>query len=612
MKGLRFFQTIHFKLIIIYVLLILISMQLIGIFFVKSLEHYFMNNLSDLLNNKAYLLSVYVEPMMANNQNGVSKKSMADLNDVVNNLFANSRDDIEEIQVIDANGIVLTTSRPDHQSIIGKKNTQTLVSRALQNITDERTLRDPQDGKIKEVIARPVSGEGKVMGAVYIVASMDQTFGMINRINRIFITGTMIALGLTALLGIILSRTITKPIQAITKQADAIAEGNFNRQLKVMGRDEIGQLSMAINYMTNRLKEALSLNEEEKEKFASILLNMNDGVIATDDLGRVIVINRRAQQMLHVDEEDVLEKDIGEVLDIPKEDIGKHVLGEERSMQIEYDGSDRQHELSLRISFSLIHRRGRGVTGTIAVLQDVTEQERLEQSRKEFVANVSHELRTPLTTIKSYLEALDDGTLEDTELAQHFVGVTRSETERMIRLVSDLLQLSRLDSKQATMHKEETNIEEMLDEVADRFSFQLQQKYIEMHLETEEQLPEVSMDRDQIDQVLDNLVSNAIKYTPEGGSIYLRAVEKEPQVLEIAVEDTGMGIPNKDLERIFERFYRVDKARSRSMGGTGLGLSIAREIIKAHGGQISLQSEYNQGTTVTFSLPVETREAERT
>jgi two-component system sensor histidine kinase VicK len=238
------------------------------------------------------------------------------------------------------------------------------------------------------------------------------------------------------------------------------------------------------------------------------------------------------------------------------------------------------------------------------MLHDITEQEQLEDARREFVANVSHELRTPLTTMKSYLEALDDGAIEDPSLAHRFVGVMRNETERMIRLVNDLLHLSRLDSRKALISRVPTHVPDMLEEVADRFSFQLDQKEISIEIEVASGIQEVMLDRDQIDQVLDNLVSNAIKYTPEEGSIAIRARKTEKEWLEIVVQDNGIGIPRKDLARIFDRFYRVDKARSRNMGGTGLGLSIAREIVKAHGGTISLDSELNQGTRVTFALPV--------
>jgi two-component system sensor histidine kinase VicK len=401
----------------------------------------------------------------------------------------------------------------------------------------------------------------------------------------------------------VLAHTITHPIKEITKQAKAMADGDFNRQVKVLSQDEIGQLGSAFNNMTDRLKEALAQNEEEKEKLSSILSNMSDGVIATDDLGKVILMNLRATNMLKTGNlNELYPNNMAELLGLPKEKVDRYLLGEENSVRLDLERGVEDEPMRARVTFSPIHRRGMGITGTIAVLQDVTEQEKLEQARRDFVANVSHELRTPLTTIKSYMEALDDGALDDPALSHKFIGVVRNETERMIRLVTDLLHLSKLDSKQASIIKEWTDVKQMLEEVADRFAFQLQQKDIHIEVLAEEPLDPVWVDPDQIDQVLDNLVFNAIKYTPDGGSIELRARRISSMLVELSVKDTGIGIPKRDIEYIFDRFYRVDKARSRVKGGTGLGLSIAREIIKAHGGVISIESEVNVGTLVKFTL----------
>lgn len=605
MKGIRFFRTIQVKLIIIYLLLILFAMQLIGIYFVKTMEGSFASNFSDSLNREGALLAFYVERYLANGPESRptdDNKASPELNEFVNDWFKVIN---AEIQILDANGVVLATSQPNPQLIVNRKNTQPIVSRALQNIKDqgnEQTITDI-DGKRKKIVARPVVSSGKVVGAVYISKSMEDMFSTISRVNRIFLTGTIIALAMTALLGVVLSSTITGPIKEMTKQVTSVAEGRFDHKVRVYSQDEIGQLSRAFNDMTVRLREALAVNEEEKEKLSSILANMNDGVIAVDERDRVIVINRRAKQMLGAKEAETLGRDLFDVLGLTREAGVRRGRDEEAERLVDIRGSDGE-ELRVRVTFTPIHNREKGIAGTIVVLQDVTEQEKLEQSRREFVANVSHELRTPLTTIKSYLEALEDGAMEDPQLARRFVGVARNESERMIRLVSDLLHLSRFDSKQAQLKKEWTDIADMLDEVADRFSFQLRQRQIGISINVEHGLGQVELDRDQIDQVLDNLVSNAIKYTGEGGRIIIAARRAEANAVEISVEDNGIGIPRKDLDRIFERFYRVDKARSRNMGGTGLGLSIAREIVRAHGGTISIESEYNQGTKVVFTLPV--------
>ncbi|MBD0382226.1 cell wall metabolism sensor histidine kinase WalK [Paenibacillus sedimenti] len=608
MKGIRFFQSIQSKLIIIYVLLILIAMQLIGVYFYKTVETYFKNDFLASRNSQATLLAGFVGPYLTGDQdskNAEGKKTYADLNEFVSNLFSINN---AEIQIIDANGNVISTSVPSH---LKQRNTQPEVIRALQGIKDNQRIFTDEDGHRKVIIAKPVGSGVRVLGAVYIIASMEDVYQTISSINRILISGTLIALGLTAILGVILSSTITNPIKEITRQATAVAEGNFDQQVRVQGTDEIGQLGSTFNFMMNRLKEALSLNEEEKEKLASILTNMNDGVIATDDRGQVIVLNRRAKQILQTEEEATIGREISEVLGIPMDTIREFIGGQVNTTLLDIELPDEEEQLSVRITFTPIHRRGEGQHGIIAVLQDVTDQEKLEQARREFVANVSHELRTPLTTIKSYLEALDDGAIEEPQLASRFISVTRSETERMIRLVTDLLHLSRLDSKQSMMSKSSTLVSEMLEEVADRFSFQLRQRKIRINIQVEPGVTRLLLDRDKIDQVLDNLVSNAIKYTGDEGSIRLSARKIDKEMLEISVQDNGIGIPKKDLSRIFDRFYRVDKARSRNMGGTGLGLSIAREIVKAHGGTIALDSELGQGTRVTFTLPMGQEEDEK-
>ncbi|MDP5276052.1 cell wall metabolism sensor histidine kinase WalK [Chengkuizengella axinellae] len=605
MKGTRFFQTIQVKLIIIYALLILIAMQLIGIYFIRTMENTFINNFTDSLISQVNLLSNTVQTYLesGNDDTGLNEE---DLHTIVKNISTLNG---SEIQIINDEGIVMSSS--NQPNIIGQKITQSEVIQSINGI--QVPLWDVTDSSNiqKKAIAKPVKNDdNKVIGAIYIKASTKELFETINNIKQIFIAGTIIALVLTVMLSIVLSNTITHPIKMITKKAKAMADGKYNQQVEIRSSDEIGQLGYAFNYMVERLKDALSSNEEEKNKIASILSNMSDGVIATDDMGKVIVINLRAEQMLDIREEDVVGREIAEILGTSKEQIGRYVLGEQNSAMIELPRMDGGESLQVKVTFTPIQRRGKGVTGTIIVLQDVTEQEKLNQSRREFVANVSHELRTPLTTIKSYLEALEDGALSDADLAKRFVGVTRNEADRMIRLVSDLLHLSRYDSNQTVVMKRETEIKQMLEDVVDRFSFQLNQREIEMKLTVDKSIKTMMVDPDKLDQVLDNLVSNAIKYTPDKGIIMINCNKKQQDWIKISIEDNGVGIPKRDIHRIFERFYRVDKARSRNMGGTGLGLSIAKEIINAHGGEIMLESELHKGTKVTFILPAFHQEGE--
>jgi two-component system, OmpR family, sensor histidine kinase VicK len=607
MKWLSPFRSIQIKLILMVLLLILIAVQLIGVYFISTMKNSLTTSFTNNLDTQAKLLTIFLSSS-ENNDSNAQAVSEVKLNDVVGNFFTISG---AEVQVLDAGGKVLATSKQSQQPLIGRKNTSLLVSRALQGVRDNEEEIIDEDNIRSKVIAKPIINNGKIVGAIYIVASMKDLYDTIERVNQIFVSATLIALGLTAVLGVLLAGTITSPIKALTRQATAVAEGRFDERVPVFGKDEIGQLSVAFNDMTDRLSEALSINEEEKEKLSSILSNMSDGVLATDELGRVIVTNLRAREMLGI-EAAAEGSTLSVCLGIEKAPIAEALQGNESTQHLRREVEDNEEELLFRVTLTPIRRRDKGVAGVIAVLHDVTEMEKLEQSRREFVANVSHELRTPLTTIKSYAEALDDGALEEPPLAGRFVDVIRSETERMIRLVTDLLHLSRFDSRRNQLRRQKTDLSEMLEEVVDRFSFQLRQKAIKVTVKVQTKLGSVWLDRDGIDQVLDNLVSNAIKYTLDGGSIDISAKRNGTGLLAIAIKDTGIGIPKKDLNRIFERFYRVDKARSRNMGGTGLGLSIAREIVRAHGGSLALDSETNVGTVATVLLPIVLEGSEQT
>lgn len=600
----EFFKSVQWKVVVIYLLLILVAMQVIGAYFIREVENYYINNFTETLNTQSNLLAVnlqrYLDIEMENPQDDVEASRTSDINYLVNNLLA-LRD--TDVQVIDRNGVVLTTTEED-KVIIGQKNTREEVNLALLGTRYEATQIQPQTGQRVRVLAIPIKSGIRTIGALYMVASMEEMYETMRRINGILLTATVISLIMTGSLGILLARTITTPVQEITRQASAMAEGDFNRRVRVYSKDEIGQLAEAFNYLTKRLREALAQNEEEKQKLSSILSNMSDGVVATDKEGRVILINSRAREMLSVEEEAVLGTTIYEVLQLPQDEDDILPLFKGIGSVLVLPPGDEDQRI-LKATFRQLKKDEKMSKGIIAVLQDVTEQELLEKQRKEFVANVSHELRTPLTTLKSYLEALEDGAIHDKEVAPRFINVTLNETERMIRLVNDLLHLSRLDSRQSAMRRRSMEIPDLIHHALERFSVQFQQKGLQIRLQLGEELPTVYADPDNLAQVMDNLLSNAVKYSYRETFLSIRAyVITEKKAVAIEIEDEGVGIPKRDLNQIFERFYRVDKARSREMGGTGLGLSIAQEIIFAHQGDISIESEMNQGTKVTFTLPL--------
>ncbi|MDR6225404.1 ATP-binding protein [Desmospora profundinema] len=600
-KWLHLFNSVQWKVVVIYVCLLLIAIQLIGVYFFRSLEQYYENNLKNELNYQANVLNGLVSDVLEDPDLDLESRN-EEVDRLNQQLAFNRRDNV--IQIVDQDGVVISTT-DDDKSRVGQKNVK--ANQVIQGLAEEGPeIRRDASGQRVMLGSYPIENDGRIIGAIYIEAPMQEIYSTIRQINQILIKITAIALVGTVFLGVVLARTITNPVKEITQQATVMAEGDFDRQVVVKSQDEIGQLATAFNHLARHLREALSQNEEEKGKLESVLANMSDGVVATDRQGRVIVSNLRAEEIL--DRTIAEGESIQRVLPLSKP-VRLPLLEERQTfLELSRDQDEEKNDgegTIVKITFTPIRRSTRETVGLIAVLQDVTEEEKLDRQRKEFVANVSHELRTPLTTIKSYLEALDEGgAMKDPELAERFLGVTRQEAERMTRLIHDLLHLSRLDANQARFHKQPLFLGEILKGAADRFSVQCEQKDIQFRLRLpEQQLPRIYADRDQIDQVLDNLLSNAVKYTPEGENITLSARLRHDGFIQVAITDTGMGIPKKDLDRIFERFYRVDKARSRSLGGTGLGLAIAREIVKAHGGDIHMESQLGEGTTVLFSLP---------
>jgi two-component system sensor histidine kinase VicK len=598
MKRLKILDRVHWKVITIYILLILIAMQVIGAYFFKALESHYVNNFTRMLDQQASLFSYSIQDYMTEDAEEEQEGDQyQDINFLIDRMFSAPNVDV---QVLDKNGVVLGTS-VDKQTIIGQKNTQIEVKRALSGTRDETIRINPKNGHRMKILSLPIKVGDEVVGAIYLMASMEEMYQTINDINSILATGTIIALALTVGLGIALAKTITSPIKEMTTQATAMADGDFSRQVKIYGKDEIGQLAHAFNNLSDRLSKALSENAEEKKKLSSILFYMSDGVIATDRRGRVILMNQTAEMMLGHKEYEVVGHKLSELLNMPQGIKTETLFLKDNRFLVETVVEEHTH--ILQVNVTPLKREGRQVQGVIAVLQDVTNQEKLERERKEFVANVSHELRTPLTTMKSYLEALEDGVISDPELGPRFIKVTQNETERMIRLVNDLLQLSKMDTKKHMLKLEQTNLHRLIKDVAERFSVSLKQRGLELQLDLPSELPMVVVDSDQMIQVFDNLISNAIKYSMAEGTIRIIAWHEKNEVF-ITIRDEGVGIPKPDLEHIFKRFYRVDKARSRDMGGTGLGLSIAREMILAHHGNISIDSDPGKGTTVWIRLPV--------
>ncbi|MFJ8528917.1 cell wall metabolism sensor histidine kinase WalK [Bacillus sp. NPDC094106] len=601
MKKVGFFQSIHLKFVLIYMLLILIAMQVIGVYFVRELEKSLVQSFKDSLTQQTNLLSYNLKQEFTKKRD--KNESVDDaIRKSITEFASDRKKDIQEVSVIDEHRRLIAISDSSKQNKVNKTTTDIAVQRVLvQKKAESKIEKDGNTGHRVQVMITPIEGEnGNPYGVIKIVASMEDVYKQMKDINQIFATGTVIALLVTAVLGILLAQTITRPISDMRRQAIEMAKGNYSRKVKVHSHDEIGQLALAFNNLSKKLQQARSSTESERRKLSSVLSHMTDGVIATDRKGDIILLNDPAEKMLNVSRETALDQSVLEVLGIQEEFTLDHLYEEPDSVLLDF--STRNEPYILRASFSVIQKETGKANGLIAVLYDVTEQERIDRERREFVANVSHELRTPLTTMRSYLEALTDGAWQDPNIAPQFLTVTQEETERMIRLVNALLQLSKLDSTEHRLMKEWVDFTDFFNNIIDRFEMSKEQN-VSFKRSFSKKSRFIDMDADKITQVLYNIISNALKYSPEGGTVTYRLRDRG-DMLEISVSDQGMGIPKENVEKIFERFYRVDKARSRQMGGTGLGLAIAKEMIEAHGGSIWAKSEEGKGTTIYFTLPM--------
>ena len=392
-------------------------------------------------------------------------------------------------------------------------------------------------------------------------------------------------------------------LKQINQKVKDLIAGDYSQVLDMQGSSEITNITNNLNDLSEVIRLTQENLEQESKRLHSILSYMTDGVLATNRRGKITMINDMAKKQLGVQKEEVLNKSILELLQIEDEYELRDLITQIPELMIDSQDDNGEY-LSLRVRFALVRRESGFISGLVAVLHDTTEQEKEERERRLFVSNVSHELRTPLTSVKSYLEALDEGALSE-PVAPDFIKVSLDETNRMMRMVTDLLHLSRIDNATSHLDVELINFTAFITFILNRFD-KMRGSDEEKKYELVRDYPITSVwieiDTDKMTQVIDNILNNAIKYSPDGGKITVTMKTTDDQMI-LSISDQGLGIPKQDLPRIFDRFYRVDRARSRAQGGTGLGLSIAKEIIKQHKGFIWAKSEYGKGSTFTIVLP---------
>lgn len=516
-----------------------------------------------------------------------------------------------EIQLFDSNGFLLATSNPTSQAYIGQRTVDEDIEETLYTgIRSETSGYDSnQEIRIKKFVTPIFStaSSGAMIGILNVSANLETIYSQIQNIMSLFLIASGISLVFTTGLAMLISSQIINPLQKMRDQTKQIAEGNYSTTLDINSEDEIGQLAESINYLSVRVGDAQDLTEAERQRLDSVLRHMTDGVIATDRRGKITIINDRSLNILNKTQEEVIGESIIEALDLSDRFSFRELFDQHESILLNY--ANDEGETIIRAEYSVIQRESGFISGLVWVLTDITEHEKIERDRKQFVSNISHELRTPLTSVRSYSEALVDGAIKDEKVAVEFLNVIQTETDRMIRMISDLLHLSRMDAKQQVINRELIIFKDLVNHILDRFDMMLQSEDYEgknyiIKRELMEEEVWVEIDQDKLIQVIDNIMNNAIKYSPDGGTIYVRLMSTHNQLV-LSIQDQGLGIPQESIPHLFDRFYRVDKARSRAQGGSGLGLSIAKEEIELHNGTIWVNSIENKGTTFFISLPFE-------
>ena len=622
----RYFSSIRMKFVIVYVLVNIISLQLIGLFFTTQLRTTNVNTFEQNIIEQEKILNYHIREELdkdnsitqSESENDSSSKT-TDVKSAITKLV--SEFNIQKlllVSVIDKDSkIVASSSKNGNDDYLSKRSFDPQVSQVLKTGESAKKIQTNADTNRRVwLYVSPIKKDNEVVGAISLMADIESVYQDLVGITKIFTVGTILSILITTIIGFIASKTVTSSIEKMSAQVKTMASGNYGTVVGINTNDEIGDLAKVFNQISKRIKEEQDVTETERRKLATIIESMMDGIITTDTNGKVILINTSAGDMIDASENEILiGKDALKLLNISEYNSIGEIIEAEDSLLVSI--SQDEEGLLLRAEFSKILKEENGdlaqvsteLEGYIIVLYDVTDQERQERERREFVSTVSHELRTPLTTMNSYIEALEEGVLNDKELAPQFIDTIHKETTRMIRMVNELMQLGKMDIKEEHYDKEFIDINKLIEQISDRFELTHPEKNFIKYIPKTPIF--VEGDQDKLTQVFDNIMNNAVKYSPNGKNITVRVRQNyNHNRVSISIKDEGVGIPLVHIDKIFNRFYRVDKSRQRSMGGTGLGLALAKNIVEAHKGRIWAQSREGYGSIIFVTLPCEKIEDE--
>ncbi|NPV53096.1 MAG: PAS domain S-box protein [Firmicutes bacterium] len=586
------------RLTLAFFLLILLATILTTVNLNGAIGQYYLDKMDSSLSSSTALIADMLQAYT------LSESNRAVLQPLAQDLARKSQ---ARVTIIGKDGIVLADSQENPMRMDNHRYKPEIQS-AFSGKIGREMRHDSAGGAAIKYVALPIMKDGQLAGAVRLSMPLTEIHRVIAGIRGMLIRMSLISILLSLALAYLIARTFTDPLREMLEAALAVANGDFGRRLHVTYGGELGRLASALNEMSRRLKETIRSMADDKNKVQAILASMVDGVIAVDNESRVMLLNPAACRLFGVSEEAALGRKILEV--IRNSELADAFTASTRQQDAGDEVSVKEfrvfspEEMTLRVHVTGIRGENGSAlpVGAVAVIQDVTELRRLEQVRTEFVGNVSHELRTPLTSIKGFVETLLDGAVEEPQMGRKFLKIIQKEANRLEALISDLLDLSRIESKNFELRKRPARLRKIAENAIATLEFKAKEKNLQVEVLIPQNMGSVPVDRDLLLQVFVNLVDNSIKYTPENGIITISAVEDSDWVT-VSVSDTGIGIPRQHLSRLFERFYRVDKARSRDVGGTGLGLAIVKHIVERHGGRVSVESEVGRGTSVSFTLP---------
>lgn len=589
-------KSIRWRLVFMYLSLVFIVMILTGTFIIVSTENREQRKASEELRQCA----VYIEEQVVEQYDSrYFQDSLVNLS-IVSSTLRNM-----SAHILNNEGETIASSTVDDVSDFQQYTNSAIISAlngkesflAKSKITDSL-------GQEKTVMSYSYpckNKQGKVTYIVYIQMDSEAIEESISQTTRTILVASLIAIVITIVLGLLFANTITTPIAALTKKANLMSKGRLDQKVVVKSNDEIGQLTKSFNTMAKELRKTIMESEEQRNKLEIVLHNMTDGILAFDDKGQLIHINRSSYDMLDIDDVNISLSWLLDMLKIKSEDLEPDAIRE-----LVVNGKNDKYISVAIIPYTIKKKKKKpkqeNPGGIIVVLHDITKHRQLDIMRQEFVANVSHEIGTPLTTIKGYAELLLDGAIDDKSVAMEFLKEINVAADRMKILRDDLLDLSRFDTKVNKLNKEDVNLVNLVAGCCRQNLIVAENKSQSIVFNPPEKPMYIYGDPSRINQVITNIMSNAMKYSDEGATINIRLKEMD-NFYHLEIEDNGIGMPKEALDRIFDRFYRVDKARSRAMGGNGLGLAIAKEIMEAHDGTIKVYSSLDKGTTMVLIFP---------